>query len=640
MGTRGSSLPGAQPAGPVVAGPGLAGPVLAGTVVAGAGLVAGIVALRVPWPADLGFTLHPAILGLMLCAGVGCTLLAGWSDARWPVRVALWVLGLTTLAYPTLLGLADAGPALALAAMTGHVLPLTMVNLLPILAISAVTGRSRRRWMLAIGVLLGTSILTQVFQALAVLGSAAWLGNFALPMIATWPLVRGTGGVLRRRAIVCGLASVLPVAIIALCLTLGIADSTLHLGSWSVEALMIGFSLAVSTTAALVWAATTARETWLLRTPVVLGLLGGVLAVVTVIVALGAGLALLAGSSRAPLALGVGIVLTVGVGLAAVRLHGWAARQIDPAAEFAAELAMLGEVSGERRLAVQQVLRQLIGDPGLAVLVRTSDGVWVDPAGAERTPPAESIRLAGPTEQPTAVAVGSAPESAGRLRLLGDCGQLLEDAILEASVQREAARADAAAVAERHRLSRDLHDGVQGRLLGITLNLQLSGEQLADPTARLLVAETVDALRNAVEEVRSLGDGRVPAILVDGGLGPALTHLVRPLAAVTELRLPPRRYPPELEACAYFVVGEALANAVKHATAQNIGVRVEELAGGDVVRVLVVDDGVGGADPRLGSGLRGIAERVSASGGLLVVREGVPGGTVVEATLPCGPAPS
>lgn len=196
------------------------------------------------------------------------------------------------------------------------------------------------------------------------------------------------------------------------------------------------------------------------------------------------------------------------------------------------------------------------------------------------------------------------------------------------------ARTEAAIAAERQRLSRDLHDGLQGRLLGITLNLQLSGAQLADPAARLLVDDTVSALRDAVDEVRSLSEGRVPGILAEGGLGPAVAHLVRPLSRVTSLSLPTRRFAADVEATAYFVVSEALANAVKHARADNIGVTVRDA--GDTVLVAVVDDGVGGADPRAGSGLRGIAERVSASGGLLVVGDAAPHGTVVEARLPCG----
>ena len=96
-----------------------------------------------------------------------------------------------------------------------------------------------------------------------------------------------------------------------------------------------------------------------------------------------------------------------------------------------------------------------------------------------------------------------------------------------------------------------------------------------------------------------------------------------------------RRFAPEIEATGYFVVSEAVSNAIKHGRARRVQVRVEPTCS-EQLMIMVTDDGDGGADPRLGSGLRGLAERVAASGGLLVVRDGVAAGTVVEASLPCG----
>ena len=142
------------------------------------------------------------------------------------------------------------------------------------------------------------------------------------------------------------------------------------------------------------------------------------------------------------------------------------------------------------------------------------------------------------------------------------------------------------------------------------------------------------SLRDAVEDVRSLAGGRLPAILVHGGLRPALSDLVRPLTTVVDLAVPDRRFAAEVEAVGYFVVGEAISNAIKHSGAARVSVQVEQV--GAALMIMVSDDGVGGADPRLGSGLRGLAERVAASGGALVVRDAVPTGTVVEASLPCG----
>ncbi|WP_244937843.1 sensor histidine kinase [Acidipropionibacterium jensenii] len=141
-------------------------------------------------------------------------------------------------------------------------------------------------------------------------------------------------------------------------------------------------------------------------------------------------------------------------------------------------------------------------------------------------------------------------------------------------------------------------------------------------------------LRDAVSQVRALAEGGAPPVLVTDGLGAALAHLVRPLDVVTQTRLPERRHSAEVEETAFFVASEAIANAVKHAGADHIEIAVEET--GSVLTVIVTDEGVGGADLRLGTGLRGITERVAAFGGLLVVREARPRGTVVEASLPCG----
>ncbi len=186
----------------------------------------------------------------------------------------------------------------------------------------------------------------------------------------------------------------------------------------------------------------------------------------------------------------------------------------------------------------------------------------------------------------------------------------------------------------RRRLTQNLHDGLQGRLLGLALKLHLSGQELADPTARLLVDETMGSLRSIVEDVRSLGGGSVPEILAAEGLGPALRLLLAPVASMVRLELPEERLAPATEATAYFVVGEAVTNALKHARAKRISVSVDRPSAGSVA-ITVRDDGRGGADPRAGSGLRELSERVSAGGGSFLVRDGANGGTVVETVLPC-----
>ncbi len=621
----------------------------AATAVAGLGLVVVGLAVGLPWRLT-DFVLGRVIRVIMALAGAGILIAAALPGGprRTAVRATTGLLGVTVLVYPTTLSLSAAeigGPVISVLAAAGHVIPLVSIQLLPVLAGQQVTGRSRRGWLtMIIGVAVLGTIATALAlndasgsSVLAVGGTVLWLGSFLLAPFATWSSVRGTSGDVRRRAIVAALSSVVPVVIIAWCMTLGAAAQAQGLSTdASVTALMVGFSLGTTVTAALALAATGSEGSWLLRTPVIVRLLAVLLVAATTLLATGVALAATEAGLGSQPALVIGIALTVVVGLASASLHGWAARAVDPGAEVVEELRALGDIAdGEQRHSVQQVLRRLVTDPGLTLLVRADDGVWVDSSGMAVDPPASGVRLAGPPEAARAVAVGSQPEAAGRLRRLGDCSRLLDAAVLEATVQRAHARAADAARTERIRLSQDLHDGLQGRLLGIALNLQLSGHDVDDPAARLLVEQTVESLRDAVDDVRSLAGGRLPSTLVAGGLRRALTDLVRPLAAAVDLRVPDRRFAPEIEATSYFVVSEAVSNAIKHGQARQVRVLVQE-DGSDRLLIMVSDDGAGGADPRLGSGLRGLAERVAASGGLLVVRDAAPTGTVVEASLPCG----
>ncbi|AZZ39175.1 hypothetical protein C0Z10_04765 [Acidipropionibacterium jensenii] len=597
---------------------------------------AAIWAIALPWPADsdLGFVLPVPVLAVMALSGAGILLLAGGQSSA-GLRATMAILGLTLLAYPCLLAMSAAsrgGPLVAGAAFAGHLIPLTMVSVIPVLAVSVVTARSRRGWIAAI--LLVTAVTTVVditgVRVLTVLASVVRMSGFVLPIAATWPLVRNTAADMRRRAIVCGMASVVPVLVIMLCAMLGFAEDALGIGGAAVSVLMLGLTGCAVAIAGLTWGATRQRPTWLMRRSAILWMLAGVLAVVTLILAAG-GVLVASAFVRAPVAMLVGVLLTGAVGLVSVRLHHWAGRLIDPRAEIETELAGLGEVSGHRRMALQQVLRKVTGDPSLSLAVRADD-TWLDADGNPISPPADAVPLGRAGGD--ALVICSRPELSGRIARVGDWGSLLDPAVMEAVVEQEAARADRAAAAERSRISRDLHDGVQAHLLGIALNLQLSGRGLEEPGARLLVEETVVGLRDAVSQVRALAEGGAPTVLVTDGLGAALAHLVRPLDVVTQTRLPERRHSAEVEETAFFVASEAIANAVKHAGADHIEIAVEET--GSVLTVIVTDDGVGGADLRLGTGLRGITERVAAFGGLLVVREARPRGTVVEASLPCG----
>ena len=193
----------------------------------------------------------------------------------------------------------------------------------------------------------------------------------------------------------------------------------------------------------------------------------------------------------------------------------------------------------------------------------------------------------------------------------------------------------AAGDAERRRIERNLHDGAQQRLVTVALHLHLVKRRLeTDPTeVPQLIDSAQTELSLALEEIRELVRGLHPRLLSDRGLAPALAGLAeRALLPVEIVETPSERLPPAVEAATYYLVAEALANAAKHSRASRVTVRVS--AKDDSTSVEVADDGVGGADPDTGSGLRGLADRVAALGGVLDV-ESQPGrGTTLRARLP------
>jgi PAS domain S-box-containing protein len=189
--------------------------------------------------------------------------------------------------------------------------------------------------------------------------------------------------------------------------------------------------------------------------------------------------------------------------------------------------------------------------------------------------------------------------------------------------------------AERRRLERNLHDGAQQRLVSLSLALRLAQAKLTtDPVeASKLLGSASDELAQALEELRELARGIHPAVLSDRGLSAALEALAGRAPLPVEVLTPEERLPPPVEAAAYYVVSEALTNVAKYAQASSVDVRVTRLNGRALVEV--ADDGVGGADPLAGSGLRGLADRVEALDGRLHV-ESAPGkGTVIRAEIPC-----
>ena len=201
------------------------------------------------------------------------------------------------------------------------------------------------------------------------------------------------------------------------------------------------------------------------------------------------------------------------------------------------------------------------------------------------------------------------------------------------------ARVVAAADETRRRIERDLHDGTQQQLLSLALELRAAESRLS-PTQRSQaeqLSRTVQGLTDVVEELREISRGLHPAILEEGGLGPALRALARRAGDHVELSVEvPGRLEPQIEVAAYYVVSEALANAAKHARASVVEVDLQ--VNDNVLRLLVRDDGVGGADASRGSGLIGLADRVEAVGGSMAITSPPGRGTTLRATIPLRPA--
>ena len=193
------------------------------------------------------------------------------------------------------------------------------------------------------------------------------------------------------------------------------------------------------------------------------------------------------------------------------------------------------------------------------------------------------------------------------------------------------ARLLTAADEARRRVVRDLHDGAQQRLVQTIVTLKLAQSQNDDEAARALVGEALEQAEHANSELRELAHGILPGALARGGLAAGVGALASRLRLPVGVDVPQDRFPPEIEASAYFVVAEALTNVAKHSGAQHADVtaRVDD----SVLHVDVRDNGAGGARPD-GSGLLGLGDRVAALGGQLRI-ESPPGrGTRIAATLP------
>jgi signal transduction histidine kinase len=293
---------------------------------------------------------------------------------------------------------------------------------------------------------------------------------------------------------------------------------------------------------------------------------------------------------------------------------------------------------------VRDALARALGDPTLRLLFWI-DGRYTDIEGSPTTPERAVTVLEYAGER--FAALEHDPflyEDREMLEAVGAAARLaIENSRLQAQlkaqlaeVRASRARIVAAGDAERRRLERDLHDGAQQRLLGIRLALRLARQRVGEDDGEVeeLLREADDELMAGLDELRALARGIHPAVLTDEGLAAALSSLARRAAVPVEIRaVPDERLAAPVEAAAYFVASEALANVAKHAHASNVTIAVTRRGGW--VRLEVADDGIGGADVTRGSGLAGLKDRVEALDGHLEITSAAAAGTTLSAEFPC-----
>jgi PAS domain S-box-containing protein len=301
------------------------------------------------------------------------------------------------------------------------------------------------------------------------------------------------------------------------------------------------------------------------------------------------------------------------------RVTGW-----NPAAE-----AIFGYTAAE---ATGREMAELIVPPSLREAHRRGLARFLEtgaPTILDRRLELTGMRRDG-TEFPveltiTRIDLPGAPTFTGYLRDIGD----RKRAELELRASR--ARLVEVADAERRRIQRNLHDGAQQRLTSVLLGLGRLRE--TGSVADSLLDQAIDELATGLQEIRELANGLHPAVLSERGLAAALEALALRAPLPVELRgSPDRRLPEPVEAAAYYLVAEALANVQKHAAARRV--EISAVLDDGLLRVEVADDGTGGADER-GDGLRGLVDRVEALGGSLTVASPPGGGTSLRAEIPC-----
>ena len=313
--------------------------------------------------------------------------------------------------------------------------------------------------------------------------------------------------------------------------------------------------------------------------------------------------------------------------------------------------------------AVRYALRAALRDPTLEVL-ELSGTDPADPAGSSGSGlaaeglPGDAGRVLAPppdrlvelikSEGGAPIAVIIADPGLARYRgLFNAAVQTSALALQNAQLQARAARAElsqvrasrarlvAAGLAERRRLERDLHDGAQQHLLALAAQLTAAMTRTSDPAATAAFRQARLQLGTILADLRSLAHGIHPAVLTQGGLAAALEDVAERLPLPVEVTAPAQRVAPAVEATAYFVVCEALANVVKHAGASRAAVSVT--ADGAWLSLEISDDGVGGAGAAAaGQGMANMQDRVGALDGEVTIDSPAGQGTRVLVRIPCG----
>jgi signal transduction histidine kinase len=294
-------------------------------------------------------------------------------------------------------------------------------------------------------------------------------------------------------------------------------------------------------------------------------------------------------------------------------------------------------------------LSQALGDPSLEIGYWLPDrAVFVDAEGHPLRLPApgsgRSVTIVERDGQPVAALVHDPAvlEDPGLLEAVTSAAQLAaSNARLQAEVQARVVelgasrrRILAARDEERRRLERRLHEGAEARLGELAVTLRRGQQSATGEQTRDQIAHAKDQLTRTLEELRRLAHGLHPRVLAEHGLEGVLAGLAKDLPLPVDINVASTQLPQQVAVAAYFVCAETLANVAKHAAAAHVAVAVT--ASEDRVKVEIADDGVGGADPAHGSGLRGLADRVETLGGTLLV-ESTPGhGTRLAADIPFG----